>query len=281
MLNITKLYCEKETPGDELRYKKGVSHRRPIVVWNSTRRCNLKCVHCYSDSKNKEYEGELTTDEAKSMISDLSDFKVPVLLFSGGEPLLREDIFDLIEFTIKMGIKVAISTNGTVINKIKAKQIKDLGVRYVGISLDGIGEINDKFRGVEGAFEAATKAFHALKDAGQRAGLRLTLTRTNYQDVSQVFDFIEDEKIPRVCFYHLVYTGRGAEIKKDDLTHKETRQVVDLIIDRTHEFHKRGKEVEVLTVDNHSDGVYLYKRMKGGKSRARRKSLSPPKNKWR
>jgi radical SAM protein with 4Fe4S-binding SPASM domain len=218
-------------------------------------------VHCYSDSENKEYPGELSTSEAKDMITDLAGFGVPVMLFSGGEPFLRKDFFELLEFAIKSGIGSVISTNGTCINKNIAKRLKELGVRYVGISLDGIGEINDKFRGRVGAFEEAIAGFRACREVDQRVGLRLTLTKSNYQNINQIFDFIEEEGINRACFYHLVYSGRGADMQKDDLTHAESRAVVDTIINRAQKFCETGKEVEILTVDNHTDAVYLYKRM--------------------
>lgn len=262
MIDITKLFNEEEKQGDYLRYKKGGVHKRPIVVWNCTRRCNLNCVHCYSDSENKDYPNELSTDEAKVMIKDLADFGVPVFLFSGGEPFLRTDLFELIEFTKKSGMVPVISTNGTVISPTAAKRVKELGVRYVGISLDGIGEINDKFRGKAGAFVDAMQGFRNCVDAGQRVGLRLTLTKRNCADIDNIFDFIERENINRACFYHLVYCGRGSSMVGDDLTHDETRKAIDRILVRTEDLYKRGLKKELLTVDNHTDGVYIYQTLK-------------------
>lgn len=272
MIGVTKLYCGTATTGDALRYGRESgrmpahllqysSDKKPVVVWNMSRRCNLKCVHCYSNSENKDYEGELSTQEARDMIADLGQFGAPVLLFSGGEPLMREDLFELASFAIECGIRPVISTNGTLITKSVAKRIKETGFGYVGISLDGIGDINDEFRGVKGAFNAAMRGFEACVEAGQKVGLRLTMTRRNYQDLNAIFDFIEEEKIPRACFYHLVYTGRGSDIAKDDLTHEESRKAMDLIMDRTMDFHRRGLEKDILTVDNHCDGPYLYMRM--------------------
>ncbi|MBI2843761.1 MAG: radical SAM protein [Armatimonadetes bacterium] len=272
MIGITKLYCGTATPGDALRYGRESgkmpahllqysSDKKPVVVWNMSRRCNLRCVHCYSDSENKEYEGELTTREALDVIADLGEFGAPVLLFSGGEPLMREDLFELAEFAAKCGIRPVISTNGTLITDKMAKRIKETGFGYVGISLDGIGDINDKFRGVKGAFNAAMRGFEACVNVGQKVGLRLTMTRRNYGDLNAIFDFIEEEKIPRACFYHLVYIGRGSDMVKDDLAHEESRKAMDLIMDRTVDFHRRGLEKDILTVDNHCDGPYLYMRM--------------------
>ncbi|MHB9037630.1 MAG: radical SAM protein [Armatimonadota bacterium] len=272
MIGITKLYCGTTTTGDPLRYgrqSKGMpahllqysADKKPIVVWNMTRRCNLSCIHCYASSENKSYPNELTFDEAQTMICDLAEFGAPVLLFSGGEPLIREDIFEHAALANELGMRPVISTNGTLITEKMARKIKQIGFGYVGISLDGIGERNDFFRGKEGAFEAAMRGFDNCVAVDQKCGLRLTLTRHNYEQLDAIFDFIEEHKIPRACFYHLVYTGRGSSMKKDDLTHEESRRAVDKIIDRTADFHKRGLDVDILTVDNHCDGPYLYMRM--------------------
>lgn len=261
MISITKLYCDRSSWGDTLRYDTPFAERKPIVVWNCTRRCNLKCVHCYSRSCNQDYEGELTNEEARAMIRDLAAFKAPVLLFSGGEPLMREDMFELGAYARELGMRPVISTNGTLINKAAAAKIKEIGFSYVGISLDGVGETNDTFRGVKGAFDAAVKGYENCLSIGQKVGLRLTLTKGNVKDLPAIFDFIEQTGIPRVCFYHLVYTGRGAGIVDDDLSHEETRAAFDLILDRTMDLHQRGIEKDILMVDNHCDGIYLYLRL--------------------
>jgi len=274
MIDIGKLYCGGTSTGDGLRYgteSKPDSHgnlphrvevkaseRRPIVVWNTTRTCNLKCVHCYTDSDNRKYEGELSTGEGFKLIDDLAAFEIPSLLFSGGEPLIRPDILTLIERAAGREIRPVISTNGTMIDREMARSIKDAGVVYVGISLDGMEEINDEFRGVKGAFMRAMKGFDNCLAIGQRVGLRLTLTKRNYQDLHQIFDFIENEGIPRACFYHLVYSGRGSDMFKDDLSYKESRDAMDVILSRTEDYFKRGLDINILTVDNHADGVYLY-----------------------
>ncbi|MCE5200029.1 radical SAM protein, partial [bacterium] len=212
MISITRLYCDKSTSGDSLRYHKRGSERKPVVVWNCTRRCNLKCVHCYSESCNVHYSNELTTSDARTMIEDLAAFGAPVLLFSGGEPIIREDIFELGAYARELGIRPVISTNGTLITDQVAARIKATGFGYVGISLDGVGETNDRFRGVNGAFDAAMRGFENCTSIGQKVGLRLTLTKSNVQDLPEIFDLIEQANIPRACFYHLVYTGRGQGI---------------------------------------------------------------------
>jgi radical SAM protein with 4Fe4S-binding SPASM domain len=122
--------------------------------------------------------------------------------------------------------------------------------------------IHDKFRGQKGAFRAAMEGIRNTKAAGIKVGLRFTINRFNVDEIPAVFDLLEDMEIPRVCFYHLVYAGRGTTLVNDDLSHEQTRRAVDLIIDRTKDLHDRGKPKEVLTVDNHADGPYLYLRMK-------------------
>jgi radical SAM protein with 4Fe4S-binding SPASM domain len=184
-----------------------------------------------------------------------------VLLFSGGEPLLREDMFELGAYARERGLRTVISTNGTLITGPVAARIKEAGFAYVGISLDGIGETNDHFRGASGAFDAALGGIRACTAAGVRTGLRLTLNQHNYQDLAAIFDLLETERIPRACFYHLVYAGRGARIQEDDLSLAESRDAVDLIFDRTERFHRKGIEIEILTVDNHTDAPYLLRRV--------------------
>lgn len=266
MISVTKLLFATDYYGDTLRYsedsraaKHGVRvGAGPVVVWNSTKTCNLKCRHCYMSSDAQKYEGELTTDEAKKFIDDLADFKVPVLLFSGGEPLMRKDFFELAEYAAAKGIRPTLSTNGTLITREVAEKIKKIGVGYVGISLDGLQEVNDKFRGKEGAFQAAMEGIQNCVAVGQRVGLRFTINHHNIQELDRIFDFIEEKGINRVCFYHLVYSGRGNAMMDEDVTPEESRRAMDTIIRRTRDFEERGLEKEILTVDNHCDGVYMY-----------------------
>lgn len=271
MINITKLYCDQITPGDWLRYgktgsvekpgemvPKAASERKPIVVWNITRNCNLKCVHCYNDSGIGKTFNDITTEQAKTVLDDLAEFGVPSVLFSGGEPLMRHDLFELMEYAGNKGLRTVISTNGTLIKADTARRIKDAGVSYVGISLDGIGEINDKFRGVSGAFAKAAEGIKNCRSAGITIGLRLTLTRGNVEDLDALFDFFDENNIERACFYHLVPSGRGEGIFEEDLTHAQSREAIEKIMARTKAFKDAGKVTDILTVDNHADGVYVY-----------------------
>ncbi len=272
LIGISKLYCGTVEPSDALRYGRQSgklpshllqfsSDKTPVVVWNVTRRCNLKCVHCYAHAKDEQFSGELTTSEGKAVLDDLAALKSPVVLFSGGEPLIRPDLIELAGYAVGKGMRAVISTNGTLINRQIAGDLKKVGLSYVGISLDGLDEVNDRFRGVKGAFRRAMDGITACRDAGIKVGLRFTMNRLNAQEIPGIFDLLEKHDIPRVCFYHLVYAGRGSDLMKEDLSHQETREAVDLIIDRTAGLFERGKAKEVLTVDNHADGPYLYLRM--------------------
>ena len=272
MIGISKLYCGTVEPSDALRYgrdsSKLPSHllqfskdKRPVVVWNVTRRCNLKCVHCYAHAKNTHFDNELSTEQGKELINDLADFGSPVMLFSGGEPLVRKDLPQLAAYAVEKGMRAVISTNGTLITPPMARTLKEIGLSYVGISLDGMEEINDRFRGVNGAFKSALEGIKNSQDAGIKVGLRFTVNKFNVDEIPNIFQLLEEMDIPRVCFYHLVYAGRGSELVKEDLSHDATRKAVDLIIDETKRLFDKGKPKEVLTVDNHADGPYVYLRM--------------------
>ena len=204
----------------------------------------------------------ISTEDSKNFIRDLADFGVPVLLFSGGEPLLREDIFELADFAAEQGIRTALSTNGTLITGEMAEKIRSTGFVEVGISLDGIGSTNDDLRGKKGAYEAALQGIRNCVALGLRVSLRFTVTRSNYVEIPAIFDLVEQEGIARICFYHLAYVGRASNLGKYDLSHSETRAVVDLICERTVDLYQRGIPKEVLTVDNHVDGIYLYLKLR-------------------
>lgn len=268
MIGISKLYCGAVEPADVLRYKRRSKQlpsgllqfsrdKKPVVVWNCTRTCNLRCMHCYAGSDAQRYD-QLSTDEAKVMIDDLAAFGSPVLLFSGGEPCVRPDLTELMRYAKASGMRVVLSTNGTLITPELAREFAEVGLSYVGVSIDGIGATHDRFRGVEGSFESALQGLANAQEAGIKVGLRMTVNKLNYHEVGDVFDLMRERSINRACFYHLVYTGRGSEMMDLDLSHEETRDVVRLIMDRTREWFDEGGRPEVLTVDNHADAVFVY-----------------------
>ncbi|HNU74503.1 MAG TPA: 12,18-didecarboxysiroheme deacetylase [Deltaproteobacteria bacterium] len=271
MIGISKLYCGTVEASDPLRYGRSSkdlpSHllqfsadKKPVVVWNITSACNLKCVHCYAAAGKAG--NELSTKEGMELIANLREYGSPVILFSGGEPLIRKDLPALIRTAVKSDMRAVISTNGTLITQDLAMELADYGLSYIGVSLDGLQEINDTFRGVRGAFREAMKDIERAMHEGIKVGLRFTMNRRNVDEIPRILDLMKTEGIPRICFYHLVYTGRAIELMEDDLSREQTRDTLDLIMDRTREMIDAGQQVEVLTVDNHADGPYVYLRMK-------------------
>jgi len=262
MINVTKLLCGTPEDTDFLCFSVGQPapkagpQRRPVVVWNITRRCNLRCGQCYSDSSAKHYPGELSLQQCIDVIDDLADYQVPAVVLSGGEPMLHPHFFDLAGYAVARGLRIMVSTNGTRIDLHSAQRLKDLGVAYVGISLTGIGESKDKFRGRDSASEKAMEAFRHCRGAGQRAGLRITLDRRTAGQLPGVLRLIEEEDIPRVCFRHLVYGGRGEN--PGPLPASEARSALRMIADAAVRWNREGHTREVVTMDQPADGAFFW-----------------------
>ncbi|MGE5398653.1 MAG: radical SAM protein [Chitinophagales bacterium] len=272
MIGCTKLLCGTATVSEVIKHQNtgNVPARllqfsasdRPLVVWNTTNRCNLKCRHCYIEAEDRKYSEELTYDQAVNFIDDLAVMGVPVLLFSGGEPLLRRDIFELGSLAAQKGLRPVISSNGTLINLETACKIRDAGFQYVGISIDGLPSTHDNLRCKEGAFQEALRGIRACIEADVKTGIRFTVNRENQDDLPGLLKIIEQERIPRFCMYHLVYSGRGKDMVKLDPPREEKRKILDLVAEKTIDLHQRGVEVEILTTDNHADGIYLLNRIR-------------------
>lgn len=266
MISVTKLLGGASYFGDRLRYHNESAKQTagtgpgsgPVVVWNATKTCNLECVHCYADAETRRFAGELTTDEARVMIEDLADFKVPALLISGGEPLVRPDILDLADYATSLGVRVTFSTNGTLIDEKKAKRIASLGVTYVGISVDGAEDRHDHFRGRAGAFRDAIRGIRNCRAAGIRVGVRFTVTQENVGQLDDVFRIVEKEDIGRLCIYHLVYSGRGSYLSGIDLTTPQKREMMNKLLEQVEQWNDDGRAIEVMTVDNHADAPFIY-----------------------
>lgn len=273
MIGCTKLLCGTATVSDVIKFSGSneqlppqllqfSDQNRPLVVWNMTNRCNLRCKHCYIEAEDRSYREELSTEEARRFIEDLAEMKAPVLLFSGGEPLLRPDIFELGKMAADLGLRPVISSNGTLINDEVARRIKDAGFQYVGISIDGAPATHDEFRNQDGAFARAIEGIKACLRNGVKTGVRFTVNKYNQADLPDIFDIIEEEGIPRFCMYHLVYAGRGKEMADMDTGSEEKRSILEYISQKTIDLHRRGVEVEILTTDNHADGIFLYNYIK-------------------
>ncbi len=229
----------------------------PVVIWNLVRRCNLTCKHCYSISADKDFPGELSTAEVYGVMEDLKQFRVPVLILSGGEPLLRPDIFEIAARAKAMGFYTALSSNGTLIDESNIEQIAAIGFDYVGISLDGLRETHDRFRRMEGAFDKSMHGIRLCKQRGIKVGIRFTLTQDNFQDLPGLLQLLEDEAIDKFYLSHLNYAGRGNKNRKDDAFHRTTRQAMDLLFDTCWRYQREGRHKEFVTGNNDADGVYL------------------------
>ena len=229
----------------------------PVVIWNLVRRCNLNCLHCYSLSADVDFPGELSTEEVYGVMDDLKAYGVPVLILSGGEPLLRPDIFDISHRAKRLGFYVGLSSNGTMIDAATADRIAEVGYDYVGISLDGIGAVHDRFRRQDGAYAAALGGMRLCRARGIKVGLRFTMTERNVESLPGMLDLIEREAIDKFYLSHLVYAGRGNRYREDDAYHRTTRDAMDLIFARCWDHVRRGVSKEFVTGNNDADGVYF------------------------
>jgi radical SAM protein with 4Fe4S-binding SPASM domain len=229
----------------------------PIAVYNCTNKCGQKCLHCYS--RAGDANGELDTNQAKRLLDNLAEIKCSVVLFSGGEPLERPDIFELFKYASNIGLRAAISSNGNLISAGIAKKIADAGVSYVGISIDGMRETHDRFRGVAGSFDKAINGIKACKDVGVKAGIRFTMTNRNFNQINEIFSIAEQLGIARICFYHLISAGRAVD---NDLkcSKEQVRQALNDILTNAKIFSSKGV-TEVLTVGNHADGGFILNRL--------------------
>ncbi len=242
----------KPTPLSPLRHPSG-----PVVVWNLIRRCNLACKHCYSISADRDFAGELSTREVCTVMDDLDSFGVPVLILSGGEPLLRSDIFDISHRARDMGFYVGLSTNGTLINEDNIEKIAGAGYNYVGISLDGIEATHDRFRRKQGAFDASMHAIELCRNLDIKVGIRFTMTSDNAHELPLMLELLDKHAIDRFYFSHLNYAGRGNVHRGDDAVFEITRKAMDLLFDTCWRYVEQGVSKEFVTGNNDADGVYL------------------------
>lgn len=231
--------------------------KAPVVIWNLIRRCNLTCKHCYTTSADVDFPGELSLEDIYRVMDDLHDFQVPVLILSGGEPLLHPHIFEISRRAKAVGFYVALSSNGTLINSQNIEQIAEIGYQYIGISLDGIGATHDKFRQKAGSFDAAMAGIRLCREHGIKAGVRFTLTQDNADDFPAILQLVEQEQIDKFYLSHLNYGGRGNRNRKDDAFFQMTRAVMDLLIETGLRWEQQGNHKEIVTGNNDADAVYF------------------------
>jgi Fe-coproporphyrin III synthase len=256
MFRLTQYMRELVTP-TPVRKRASAGGVKPVVIWNLTRTCNLKCRHCYTTSADVPFPGELSTEQALGVLDDLKDFGIPALILSGGEPLSRFDFNTLAERAKALNFRhLSLSTNGTRLAE-NIDRIDALGFDYVGISIDGIGATNDWFRGVDGAFDAAMAGVRACKSRGVKVGLRYTITEQNGHHLNEMLDLCQAEGVDKFYLSHLVYAGRGDKHRGEDTDHSHTRRAMDILIARAWAALQDGKEFEVVTGNNDADAVYF------------------------
>lgn len=255
MFRLTEYMHQLVEPTPARRRGKGPV--KPVVIWNLTRRCNLKCRHCYTVSADVDFPGELTHEQAMETLADLGRFRIPALILSGGEPLDRKDLFTIAEAARPMVRMLALSTNGTKIHGETADRVAEAGFDYVGISIDGIGATNDWFRGVDGAFETALRGVRACKERGVKVGLRFTITDGNHQHLPDLLKLCDDEGVDKFYLSHLVYAGRGDKNRGEDAAHARSRAAMDLLIERARIAATGGRPLDIVTGNNDADAVYF------------------------
>jgi heme d1 biosynthesis radical SAM protein NirJ len=231
--------------------------RGPVVIWNLVRRCNLACKHCYSISADIDFPGELSTADIYEVMDDLRAFGVPVLILSGGEPLLRPDLLDIARRAKCLGFYVGLSTNGTLIDATNVQALADCGFDYLGVSLDGIEETHDRFRRKAGAYQASLRGIRLARDAGTKVGIRFTLTQDNAHDLPELIALQEREGIEKFYLSHLNYAGRGNNNRARDAIFETTRRAMDIVFDAAWRSVREGTGFEFVTGNNDADGVYL------------------------
>ena len=230
----------------------------PVVIWNLVRRCNLLCKHCYSISGDVDFVGELTTAEVFRVLGDLKAARVPAVILSGGEPLLRPDIYEIAAQAKALKLSVSLSSNGALIDDAHADAIAAAGFDYVGVSLDGIGATHDRFRGREGCFDASIAGIRRLSARGVKVGLRYTMTQDNEDEFGALLDLTKAEGATKFYLSHLVYSGRGNKNRTTDAEHATTRAAVLRLIETAWADVQAGSPREYVTGNNDADGPFLW-----------------------
>lgn len=266
MIGLTRLVTGRRSPSDRYRYGSSrsdsspvTSHDygttttyRPVVVWNITQSCNLACQHCYYSAVLGRNPIATPYEDVIRVVDELADAGVPVLLFSGGEPLIRKDLPAIIRHTADRGITPVISTNGTLIRSVEdAERLKEHGAVYVGISVDGSEQTHDTFRRKAGAFRKTIAAVRYCQAVGLRVSMRFTITADNVHDLPEVLELADELGVARFCMYHLVPSGRGK--RNGDVDNDHRRRIVESLCERAEEFGP-----EILTVDAPHDGPLVY-----------------------
>jgi radical SAM protein with 4Fe4S-binding SPASM domain len=228
-----------------------------VVIWNICMHCNMECPHCYASAVVKPSPTDLTREEGLRLLDEMASYGVRVVIFSGGEPLMRPDVYDLLSHAKQCGISPHLSTNGSLIDESVARRLAEVGVDYVGVSIDGIEEFNDAYRGMAGGFEAAFRGLRHAKNTGMKTGLRMTLSRRNVDQLDAMIDIALDANADRFYVSHLVYSGRGFQVAHEDLSRDEQRSTLSRLFETAESLIKSVPKMKIVTGSNDSDGVFL------------------------
>ena len=198
-----------------------------LVAWELTKRCNLSCKHCRAEAKNGPIENELTTKEIKNIIDDIINFSHPIIILTGGEPLLRDDLFEIASYGTEKGLRMVLATNGTLLDEGLARQLKSVGIKRVSISLDGASaRSHDEFRGVDGAFELTLRGIDALRSAGLEFQINTTVTKSNLNEIKAIRDLAIKLGAVAYHIFLLVPMGRGSTLRDEVISAKEYEEVL-------------------------------------------------------
>lgn len=237
MKNTNSISSPKPLPHDE----NTVGFLR-LVAWETTRNCNLSCLHCRASATQGPYSGELDTDASFRLLDQIAQVGKPIIILTGGEPLLRTDIFDIAKYGTKKGLRMVMAPNGTLITENIAKQMADSGIQRISISLDGATrESHDRFRGVEGAFEGALRGIRLAKDAGIEFQINTTITKTNLYEIPKIQDLAVKLGAVAHHIFLLVPTGRGKYIVDQEITATEYERTLNWFYDQKEKTHLQLK----------------------------------------
>ncbi|OIP53375.1 MAG: radical SAM/SPASM domain-containing protein [Helicobacteraceae bacterium CG2_30_36_10] len=229
-----------------------------IAIWNFTNRCNLSCMHCYSKSTLDEVD-TLTTQQIKKTILEMKTSGIKFIIFSGGEPLTRKDLFEIADFCKNNGIITYLSSNGLYFTKGNIQKIVDT-FNYVGVSIDGNEETHDHFRGLKGAFRETLKAVLLANATGAKVGIRFTMTKETIDSLEYIFELAEKHNIPKIYISHLVYSGRGLDNLEMDLTKEQRRKAVEFILNKAFDYYETGRDIEIVTGNMEMDAILFLKK---------------------
>ena len=237
----------KDVPKHLIRFARVTS---PMVVWNITRRCNLSCRVCHLDSAPTAEEDELSTEEAMGLIDQMADMGVPLISVYGGEPLTREDFLDIAGYAHEKGLRMIFSTNAALITRKVAERIREAGIAYVGIDLDGLAQQSGDGFDILKGLEKSRPAVESLRDAGLGCGVRITVGSFNCEMLPEIVEGVGDAGIRRIAVCQLM-EGSWKKVRE------ERKKIMDFLID----YSLKTRDMEVVTEHVYADGVYIVKKL--------------------